>query len=112
MEVSAPAGGALALSPAPVGGRRHHKLKLVKKKTVRKMLRKLGMKMRGGAGPEAAPVAVPAPMAEAAAKMGGAEMAEEIEAAPEVTAGRRRRRAHTKKTHRRSRGRSLFGVRY
>lgn len=36
---------------APVGGRRHsHKLRLVKKKTVRRMLAKKGLKMRGGEG--------------------------------------------------------------
>ena len=33
---------------APVGGRRH-KLKLVTKKAARKALKKLGMKLRGGA---------------------------------------------------------------
>jgi hypothetical protein len=35
---------------APVGGRRrsHKKLRVVKKKTVRRMLKKMGLKMRGG----------------------------------------------------------------
>ena len=34
---------------APVGGRRrHHKLKLVTRKKARKVLSKLGLKMRGG----------------------------------------------------------------
>ena len=46
------AGGYSALSPLPVGGRRRksHKktLRLVKKSTVRNMLKKKGMKMRGG----------------------------------------------------------------
>jgi len=37
---------------APVGGRRRsHKLRLVKKKTVRRMLAKKGLKMRGGGEP-------------------------------------------------------------
>ncbi len=38
---------------APVGGRRRsRKLRLVKKKTVRRMLAKKGLKMRGGAEPD------------------------------------------------------------
>ena len=104
MEVSAaaPAGGALALSPAAVGGRRR-KLRLVTKKVARKALKKMGLKMRGGeAAPADAPVAVP----EAVAKMGGADM----EAAPAVpapapAAGRRRK---TKKGGKKSR-RGIFG---
>jgi len=62
---------------APVGGRRHgksHKLRLVKKKTVRRMLAKKGLKMRGGGEDMTSPPA-----------MGG------------------RRRSH-KRTHRRKRG--------
>jgi hypothetical protein len=71
-------------SPAPVGGRRHsQKLRLVKKKTVRRMLAKKGLKMRGGAEPETA--------GEAGVSMGG----------------RRHRRSH-KKTHRRRKHRGLF----
>jgi hypothetical protein len=49
------AGGYSALSPAHVGGRRRRsskKLRLVKKKTVRRMLAKKGLKMRGGAEPD------------------------------------------------------------
>ena len=48
-------GGYSALSPAHVGGRRRRsskKLRLVKKKTVRRMLAKKGLKMRGGAEPD------------------------------------------------------------
>jgi len=47
---------------APVGGRRH-KLKLVTRKAARKMLRKLGAKMRGGdpAAPGAVVAEAPAP---------------------------------------------------
>ena len=45
---------------APVGGRRH-KLKLVTRKAARKLLKKLGKKMRGGADDDA--VAVPTAMA-------------------------------------------------
>lgn len=44
--------GATTASPATFGGRRHRKshkkLRLVKKKTVRRMLAKKGLKMRGG----------------------------------------------------------------
>lgn len=96
---AAPAGGALALSPAPVGGRRH-KLKLVTKKKARKVLRKLGLKMRGGdasADPKAA-VALPAPVVDAA-KVGGADETPEL-----PVAGRRRKTRKGKKSRR-----SVFG---
>ena len=75
---------------APFGGRRRSqkKLRLVKKKTVRKMLAQKGLKMRGGAEPSTPAEAGVAP-----------------------PAGGRRRRSH-KKTHRRRRGRSLFGMKY
>ena len=71
---------------APVGGRRRSgkKLRLVKKKTVRRMLKKMGMKMRGG-GPD--PVVTSEPAASAPAKM---------------TAGRRR--------HRKTKSKGLFGL--
>ena len=91
--------GFSALAPAAFGGRRHRgskKLKLVKKKTVRRMLKKLGMKMRGGvaaSGPGS--VAVPAPMADAVK-----------EAASAPSGGRRRGRST--KRH----GKSLFGMRF
>ena len=66
---------------APVGGRRRsHKLRLVKKKTVRRMLAKKGLKMRGGAEPETT-----------------------AEAGVAAPTGGRRRKSH-KKTHRRRRG--------
>jgi hypothetical protein len=68
---------------APVGGRRRsQKLRVVKKKTVRRMLAKKGLKMRGGAEPETT--------------------AEAGVAAPSM-GGRRRGKSH-KKTHRRRRG--------
>jgi hypothetical protein len=72
--------------PAPLGGRRRRsakKLRLVKKKTVRRMLAKQGLKMRGG-GPEPAP--------------------EAASSGPAPAGGRRR------KSHRR--GKSLFGMRF
>jgi len=84
--------GFSALSPLPVsGGRRHSakKLKLVKKKTVRKMLKKMGMKMRGGAPAAAAgpgSVALEAPVADAV---------------KDAAAGGRRRKSG-RKSHRRS----------
>ena len=75
---------------APVGGRRRSgkKLHLVKKSTVRRMLKKHGLKMRGGAGSPASGDAVPTPGSDSV--MGG-----------------RRRKSH-RKSHRRSR-RGLFG---
>lgn len=106
MEVAAPAGGALALSPAAVGGRRH-KLKLVTKKKARKVLKKMGLKIRGGAeGDSKEAVALPAPMVDAA-KVGGADEPEMPAPAPAAApaAGRRRK---SKKTRRHSR-RSVFG---
>ena len=55
--------GGSALSPHPVGGRRHRKshkkLRLVKKKTVRRMLAKHGLKMRGGGDTAATAAVVP-----------------------------------------------------
>lgn len=77
---------------APVSGGRRHKLKLVTRKQARKLLKKLGKKMRGGAPTD--PVVVPDTKEEGSAGMGG------------------RRRRGTKKTHRRSRRRSLFGLKY
>ena len=52
--------GGTTASPALVGGRhkKSHKLRLVKKKTVRRMLAKHGLKMRGG-GEEPATSAAP-----------------------------------------------------
>jgi hypothetical protein len=87
-----PATGGAALSPAVVGGRRH-RMKKVSAKTIKRTLKRLGMKPKGRVvlrGGELDPAA-------------GAP-------APEAEGGRRRRR-HTKKTHRRHR-RSLFGLKY
>jgi hypothetical protein len=92
-------GSSAALSPMPLGGRRGRsakKLRLVKKKTVRNMLKKMGMKMRGGAEPSPAPEAAKSGPAPTAPSMGG-----------------RRRKSHGKKhgkSHRR--GKSLFGMRF
>lgn len=100
MDAPVPAGGALALSPAAVGGRR--KLKLVTKKKARKVLKKLGLKMRGGeSGPADAVVGLPKEAIDAA-KVGGADDIPEV-AVP--AAGRRRK---TRKGRRASR-RSIFG---
>jgi len=103
MDAAPVTGGSIALSPAAVGGRRH-KLKLVTKKKARKVLKKLGLKIRGGA--DAAPaadkaaVALPAPLVDAA-KMGGAEEMPEV---PAPAAGRRRKTKKGKKSRR-----SIFG---
>lgn len=87
---------------APVTGGRRHKLKVVTRKQARKMLKKLGAKMRGGE--DDAP---------------GAVVVDDKEAAPSAPAmggayhgmgGRKRGgRKGTKKTHR---GRKLFGLKY
>jgi hypothetical protein len=79
---------------APITGGRRRKLKLVTRKQARKMLKKLGHKMRGGEAEDVVPV--PDDMKKAAdsgATMGG-------------------RRPRGKKTARRGRSRSLFGMKY
>jgi hypothetical protein len=78
-----------------MGGRR--KLRLAKKKTVRRILRKMGLKMRGGAS------------ALSPAASGGADEAATPEGAgKDVMGGRRRSRRGTRRG-RKSR-RSLFGL--
>jgi hypothetical protein len=107
MEAPAPvSGGALALSPALAGGRRH-KLKLVTKKKARKALKKLGLKMRGGAdaGSPTDAVAVPAE----ALKAGGMSP-EEVAAAPAATMAGRRGGKKTKKRSASRRRSSIFGL--
>lgn len=79
---------------APVTGGKRHKLKLVTRKQARKLLKKMGKKMRGGEADAPAAVVVDDKKgSDGAAAMGG------------------RRRRHTKKTHRKSK-RSLFGLKY
>ena len=83
-------GGSIPLAPAAVGGRRH--MKKVSAKTIRRTLKKLGMKpkgrvvLKGGEDAMAADGAAPADDA--------------------MKAGRRRR--HTKKHSRKHRGFRLF----
>jgi hypothetical protein len=79
-----------------IGGKRrsHKKLRVVKKKTVRKMLKKMGLKMRGGAAGEVT-----------ADKVVTDKEAPGV-VVPPAAGGKRR---HTKKSHRR---RSLFGMKY
>lgn len=83
---SAPVAGA-----AVVKGGRRHKLKLVTRKQARKLLKKMGKKMRGGEDKDIVAAA-------SGSDVTGA-----------VTTGARRHRG-TKKTHRR--GRKLFGMSY
>ncbi len=86
-EAFIPLNGSAGNSAPVTGGRRHRKhLKLVTRKQARKLLKKMGKKMRGGAPDE------PAALVEEKPEMGG-------------------RRRGTKKTHRRSK-RSLFGLKY
>lgn len=85
----APAESFTPLTPAPVtGGKRSRKLKLVTRKQARKILKKLGRKMRGGQPTD--PVVVPAAATEDKSEgaMGG------------------------RKTRRRRGKRSLFGLKY
>ena len=97
-------GGSSALSPASVGGRRRSRkgvkthLRLVKKKTVRKMLAKKGLRMRGGASAEPEKADGVDPL--------GAVVKDAAETAAPA-GGRRRSRKH-RKSHRRSR--KVFGL--
>lgn len=89
----APAGGALPLSPAVVGGRRH--MKKVSAKTIRRTLKKLGMKPKGrvvlkGGDNMGAPTGAPA------------------DETPAPAAGRRHRGG--KKTKRRSASKGKLGI--
>ena len=90
-----PLNGSVGNSAPATGGKRrsHKKLRMVKKKTVRKMLKKMGLKMRGGAPGGV----VPDPAADV------------VVTKPEGAEGGKRR---TKKTSRRHRRRSLFGMKY
>ena len=104
------------LTPGAVlGGRRRKSLKLVTKKKARKVLKKLGMKLRGGNEPEdTASVPVPKEDIKAADKI---ETGSTSTSSSSSTEGGRRRRKGTKKTHRggrkgKGKRRSLFGMRY
>lgn len=91
-------GGSSALSPAAVGGRRRKtgkKLRLVKKSTVRKVLAKEGLRMRGGAD---AAADVPADK----------DVLENGALAP--AAGGRRRRRTGRKAKKSRRSRKVFGL--
>jgi len=87
---------------APVGGRR--KLKLVTKKAARKALKKLGMKLRGGA--ETAPVVADAATSLPVTK-GGADAEPAV---MEPAGGKRRRGGKTKKRAASRRRSSIFGL--
>ena len=98
-------GGSSALSPASVGGRRRSRkgvkthLRLVKKKTVRKMLARKGLRMRGGASAEPEKADGVDPL--------GAVVKDAAATAAPAAGGRRRSRKH-RKSHRRSR--KVFGL--
>lgn len=81
-----------SLSPAPVSGGRRHHMKKVSAKTIKKTLKRLGMKPKGRM-----------------VLKGGMVEGADGETKEEMSAGRRRRH-HTKKTHRRRK--SLFGLKY
>jgi len=86
------------LTPASIGGRRRRsmkKLRLVKKKTVRRMLARQGLRMRGGG------MGAPAPALASESKSDPAPVTGSM--------GGRRRKSH-RKSHRRRK--SLFGMRF
>lgn len=98
---------------APFGGRRGSrgkKLRMVKKKTVRRMLKKMGMKMRGGGEGS---VAVTPTQAKAVSEVAGGPDATKLGGGEtEEMGGRRHRKRSHKRTRGRSHKRSLFGMRY
>lgn len=105
------------LTPGAVlGGRRRKSLKLVTKKKARKVLKKLGMKLRGGNNePEETTPSVPVPKVDINAADNTSSSGST--SSTESTEGGRRRRKGTKKTHRggrkgKGKRRSLFGMRY
>jgi hypothetical protein len=98
-EVDPMAGGSIALSPAAVGGRRH--MKKVSAKTIKRTLRKLGMKPKGRVVLKGGDLTAPA---DGAAGKG----ADTNPVSTDGASGGRRRR-HTKKHSRRhKRGFRLF----
>lgn len=98
MEPFIPVNGSAGNS-APVGGKRR-KLKLVTRKKARKVLKKLGLKMRGGEGAPSDAVAMPEKTLQAGGEAAAAA------AAPSVPAGGKRK---TKKRSA-SRRHSVFGL--
>jgi hypothetical protein len=93
---------------APFGGRRRSgkKMRLVRKKTVRRMLKKMGLRMRGGASDMVAS----GPTAD---KMGA--VADAADPATPVTPGAATAGARRRSSKRTRRGRSkrgIFGMRY
>lgn len=98
MESFVPLNGSAGNS-APVTGGRRHKLKVVTRKHAKKILKKHGLKLRGGADADTKPVAVPSSMMDKT----------DADNAPDaVTGGRRHRGGKTRRHHKRS----LFGLRY
>ena len=91
---------------ASVGGRRaSKKLRMVKKKTVKRMLKKMGLKMRGGdPNDNTAKGAVDAKLVPESEEPGSASVPEE----GSKLGGRRRRGKKSRKTRRKS----LFGLKY
>jgi|APCry1669192010_1035390.scaffolds.fasta_scaffold00002_112 hypothetical protein len=88
-------GSAVALSPAAVGGRRRKSSRKVSAKTIRKTLKRLGLKPKGRV-----------------VLKGGEEMgapAADVPAA-EATEGGRRRRRSARRTRRKTGLRRLFGL--
>ena len=85
-----------SLSPAGLTGGRRRKLRKVSAKTIKKTLRRLGMKAKGRVVLKGG--------------VGEGEEGEKTEGAMGTTATAGRRRRHTKKTHRRRR--SVFGLKY
>ena len=95
---------------APVGGRRRSKkLRLVKKKTVKRMLKKMGLKLRGGNG---SPMAAGAVGSVVVPDDKPASKDAESESDEESKVGARRRRGGKKSRKTRRGKKSLFGLKY
>jgi hypothetical protein len=97
-EAFIPLNGSAGNSAPVTGGRRHRKhLKLVTRKQARKLLKKMGKKMRGGNPNEVGAVVTGGKIDPMTGEDDGTE------------GGRRRRKT---RRHTKSRGKSLFGLKY
>jgi hypothetical protein len=100
-------------TPAPFGGRRRSgkKMRLVKPKTVRRMLKKMGLRMRGGAPAMVAGADAAADM-DKLANAPGPAATPVVSTSDSTSATGSGRRRSSKRTRRGRSKRGIFGMRY